>query len=323
MITRRELLRSISFGAVATAFPRALLSLARERRTLSGAPSKPIVVSTWNFGLDANREAWKILAANGRALDAVEAGARVPEADPKIQSVGLGGLPDRDGIVTLDACIMDEHGNAGSVAELEHIVHAVSVARKVMEKTPHVMLVGPGALDFALAEGFKKEELLTDDSRKEWEKWKADNHYRPKEWHDTIGILALDSAGNLSGACTTSGLAWKYHGRVGDSPIIGAGLFVDNDIGAACATGKGEAVMKIAGSHTVVELMRQGLSPAAACEEAVHRIAKKQSDYREFQVAFLALNKNGESGAFAIAKGFQYARTNADGSGLIDGKSLL
>ncbi len=316
MITRRDLLKGISLSAAGAALPRI-------SRATAPAVQKPVVVSTWNFGLEANKEAWKILAANGRALDAVEAGARVPEADPTNHSVGRGGYPDRDGKVTLDACVMDELGNCGSVAALEHIVHAVSVARKVMEKTPHVFLVGQGALDFAISQGFPKEELLTEDSRKAWEKWKADNHYIPKEYHDTIGILALDAAGNLSGACTTSGLAWKYHGRVGDSPIIGAGLFVDNDIGAATSTGKGESNIKIAGAHTVVEAMRHGATPTEACEEAVRRIAKKQPDYHDFQVAFLALNKNGESGAFAIAKGFQYALTNANGSQLIDGKSLI
>jgi N4-(beta-N-acetylglucosaminyl)-L-asparaginase len=315
MITRRDLLKGISIGVAGATMP---------RNSRASVPiQKPIVVSTWKFGLDANKEAWKILAGNGRALDAVEAGARVPEADPNNHSVGMGGYPDRDGHVTLDACVMDEHGNCGSVAALEHIIHAVSVARKVMEQTPHVFLVGQGALDFALSQGFPKEELLTEDSRKAWEKWKSENHYTPLQGHDTIGILALDTNGNLSGACTTSGTAWKYHGRVGDSPIIGAGLFVDNDIGAATSTGKGESNIKIAGAHTVVEAMRHGATPTEACEEAVRRIAKKQPDYHDFQVAFLALNKNGESGAFAIAKGFQYALTTAAGSTLVDGASLL
>ncbi len=315
MITRRDLLKGISIGAAGVTLPRI---------SRASAPiQKPIVVSTWKFGLDANKEAWKILAANGRALDAIEAGARVPEADPNNHSVGMGGYPDCDGHVTLDACVMDELGNCGSVVALEHIVHAVSVARKVMEKTPHVFLVGQGALDFAISEGFPKEELLTEDSRKAWEKWKGENHYTPLQGHDTIGILALDSDRNLSGACTTSGTAWKYHGRVGDSPIIGAGLFVDNDIGAATSTGKGESNIKIAGAHTVVEAMRHGATPQEACEEAVRRIAKKQPDYHDFQVAFLALNKNGESGAFALTKGFQYALTTTNGSELIDGKSLL
>jgi len=194
----------------------------------------------------------------------------------------------------------------------------------VMEHSPHVQLAGPGALQFALDQGFKKEDLLTPASKAAWEKWKSESHYQPKiSGHDTIGILAIDSAGNLSGACTTSGLAWKYHGRVGDSPIIGAGLFVDNEVGAACSTGKGEAVVKIVGSHTVVELMRQGKSPKEACEEAVRRIAKKQHDYKDFQVAFLALNKNGESGAFAIQKGFQYAQQTSAKAELIDGMSLI
>ncbi|HYM20405.1 MAG TPA: N(4)-(beta-N-acetylglucosaminyl)-L-asparaginase [Candidatus Kapabacteria bacterium] len=315
MISRRDLIKSIGIGAAAVAVP-------ETARSFASQTPKPVVVSTWKFGLDANAEAWKILSSNGRALDAVEMGARVPEADPNVQSVGLGGLPDRDGIVSLDACVMDENGNAGAVFALEHIVHAVSVARLVMEKTPHVQLTGAGALQFALSQGYLRENLLTDASRKEWEKWKADNKYIPLEWHDTIGILALDAAGNLSGACTTSGLAWKYHGRVGDSPIIGAGLFVDNDIGAACSTGLGEANIKICGSHTVVEMMRRGASPQDACREAVNRIAKKQKNYKDFQVAFLALNKRGETGAFAIQKGFQFAQTNAEGSKLIDGISL-
>ncbi|HCW07025.1 MAG TPA: glycosylasparaginase [Cytophagales bacterium] len=273
--------------------------------------TKPIVVSTWNFGVGANAEAWKILAKNGRALDAVEAGVQVPEGDPKETSVGLGGLPDRDGRVTLDACIMDENANIGSVACLEHIVHPISVARKVMEKTPHVMLVGDGALQFALANGFKKEKLLTPESEKAWKEWLKTAKYKPIaniENHDTIGMIAMDANQNLSGACTTSGMAYKLHGRVGDSPIIGAGLFVDNEIGAATSTGVGEEVIRICGSHLVVELMRQGNSPQEACELAVKRIVKNQpAKSKEIQVGFLAINKNGEVGAYALLKGFTYA----------------
>lgn len=284
--------------------------------------NKPIVLSTWNFGLQANEAAWKILSTGGRALDAVEAGARVPEGDPNETSVGLGGLPDRDGHVTLDACIMDEQGRCGSVAFLEHIVHPISVARLVMEKTPHVMLVGEGALQFALANGFKKEKLLTKDSEKAWNEWKKKSEYKPVinvENHDTIGIIALDGQGNLSGACTTSGLAYKMRGRVGDSPIIGAGLYVDNEIGAATATGVGEEVIKIVGCHLVVELMRQGNSPEQACRLAVERIAKKNpARAKEVQVGFLALNKNGEYGAYCLQKGFNYARHDNSGNVLID-----
>jgi N4-(beta-N-acetylglucosaminyl)-L-asparaginase len=288
--------------------------------------SKPVVVSTWNFGLDANVEAWKILNSGGRALDAVEAGARVPEGNPKETSVGLGGLPDRDGRVTLDSCIMDEFANCGAVACLEHIVHPVSVARKVMEKTPHVFLVGDGALEFALSQGFKKEKLLTKESEKAWKEWMKTSKYKPVaniENHDTIGIVALDNKQNLSGACTTSGMAYKMRGRVGDSPIIGAALFVDNEIGAATSTGVGEEVIRIVGSHLVVELMRQGNSPQQACEKAVERIVKNQPEKsKEIQVGFLALNKNGEYGAYALLKGFTYAvYSQESGNQLFEAKS--
>lgn len=273
--------------------------------------AKPIVVSTWNFGKDANVEAWKVLSAKGRALDAVEKGVQVPEGDPKETSVGLGGLPDRDGRVTLDACIMDEHANCGAVACLEHIVHPISVARLVMEKTPHVLLVGEGALQFALANGFKKENLLTAASEKAWKEWLKTAQYKPIaniENHDTIGMVAMDANQNLSGACTTSGMAYKMKGRVGDSPIIGAGLFVDNEIGAATSTGVGEEVIRICGSHLVVELMRQGNSPQQACELAVKRIVKNQlAKSKEIQVGFLAISKSGEYGAYALQKGFTYA----------------
>ena len=283
------------------------------------------MLSTWNFGLQANVEAWKILSKGGRAVDAVEAGAKVPEGDPKETSVGLGGLPDRDGRVTLDSCIMDEHGGCGSVAFLEHIVHPVSVARLVIEKTPHVMLVGEGALQFALANGFKKEKLLTKESEQAWKEWLKKAEYKPVaniENHDTIGIIAMDANGNLSGACTTSGMAYKMHGRVGDSPIIGAGLYVDNEIGAATSTGVGEEVIRIVGCHLVVELMRQGNSPEDACRLAVERIMKKNPEKaKEVQVGFLALNKKGEHGAYCLQKGFTYAIHDNTGNQLLNSKS--
>ena len=279
----------------------------------------PIVISTWDFGNEANSEAWTILGKGGRALDAVEKGVMVPEADPNNQSVGLGGRPDRDGRVTLDACIMDENYKCGSVACLEHVVHAISVARMVMEKTPHVMLVGDGALQFALENGFKKENLLTEKSEKEWKEWLKTSKYKPvnnienvlpggAKNHDTIGMVALDAKGNMSGACTTSGMAYKLHGRVGDSPIIGAGLYVDNEVGAATSTGVGEEVIRIVGSHLVVELMRQGMEPETACKKAVERIvARNPAAAKEVQVGFLALNKKGEYGAYALQEGFSYA----------------
>ncbi|NOT74265.1 MAG: N(4)-(beta-N-acetylglucosaminyl)-L-asparaginase [Cyclobacteriaceae bacterium] len=301
--SRRKFLQA---GAILSALP-----FARLFAKSSPAPTKPVVISTWDFGKPSNAEAWKVLSAKGRALDAVEKGVHVPEADPTITTVGLGGAPDRDGHVTLDACIMDEFSNCGSVAGLEHIVHPISVARKVMEKTPHVMLIGDGALQFALANGFKKENLLTPGSEKAWKEWLKTAQYKPVaniENHDTIGMLALDMNSNLSGACTTSGMAYKLRGRVGDSPIIGAGLFVDNEIGAATSTGVGEEVIRICGSHLVVELMRQGKSPQEACESAVQRIVKNQpTKSKQMQVGFLAINKNGEYGAYALQKGFTFA----------------
>jgi N4-(beta-N-acetylglucosaminyl)-L-asparaginase len=282
----------------------------------SGEPLRPVALSTWNHGQPANEAAWEILQAGGRALDAVEAGVRVPEGDPEVSTVGYGGFPDRFGKVTLDACIMDEEGRCGSVAFLQDIKHPISVARQVMEKTPHVMLVGQGALDFALANGFEREDLLTPQARAAWERWKSENGETTPliniENHDTIGMLTLDRAGDLSGACTTSGAAYKYHGRVGDSPIIGAGLYVDNEVGGATSTGWGEAVIRAVGCFLVVELMRQGHSPAAACEMAVDRVIEKNPDWRKIQVGFLALNKNGEHGSFCIAPGFNYALKTPD-----------
>ena len=316
----------------------------------------PIVISTWDTGLAANKGAWEILSKDGRALDAVEAGVRVTESSLNC-CVGLGANPDRDGYVTLDACIMDDQGNCGSVGFLERIKHPISVARRVMEKTPHVMLVGVGAQQFAVREGFPLEDpKLSDDARKSYEEWLKKSEYKPVinientrsgntdtqggngsgghgpfaparlengEWnHDTIGMVAMDAAGNLSGSCTTSGMGFKMRGRLGDSPIIGAGLFVDNEVGAVTATGQGEDVIRICGSHTVVELMRQGLSPEAACKTAVERIIRvKKGNVRDIQVAFIALNKKGETGAFAIHKGFSYAVKSNTEEKMYDAKS--
>jgi N4-(beta-N-acetylglucosaminyl)-L-asparaginase len=306
MLKRRQFLQTGSLIALAGCVEPKQSGL-HTKKNPNSKEGGPVLLSTWKQP-KAHQAGEPILAKGGTALDAVEAGARVPEADPNDTSVGYGGLPDRDGNVTLDACIMDEKGNAGAVTFLQHIMHPISVARAVMEKTPHVMLSGDGALDFALAQGFQKENLLTEKSKKAWQEWLKTAEYKPKaniERHDTIGIVALDKNGNLSGACTTSGMAYKLHGRVGDSPIIGAGMYVDNEVGAACATGVGELVMKTLGSFLVVELMRQGYSPQAACEEATARIVKKY-DYKEIQVGYLALNKKGEHGAYSLQTGFNY-----------------
>lgn len=288
---------------------------------------QPIVVSTWSHGLAANAEAWKVIGSNGTSFDAVEQGVRVTESDLTNRSVGIGGLPDSAGHVTLDACIMNEHSECGSVACLEGIDHPISVARAVLEKTPHVMLVGAGARAFALDQGFAKIKTPIKEAKDAWKEWKKEEkRERPQinhENHDTIGMLALDQFGNLSGACTTSGWAYKIPGRVGDSPIIGAGLFVDNEIGAACATGMGEAVIRIAGSHTVVELMRQGHSPQRACELAVDRIVQKHKDLTNLQVGFIALDRSGNYGAFSVYAGFNVAVNREEKGNLVDAGYLM
>lgn len=310
-----------------------LLPEKKDTRTASAkstSKDKPVfknglVISTWYHGLAANEGAWEVIKAGGKAIDAAEAGVRITEADETGRSVGIGGTPDREGKVTLDACIMDETGNAGSVSFLQGIMHPISVARKVMDDTPHVMLAGEGALKFAKTSGFTEENLLTPETRADYKKWLETSKYEPIiniENHDTIGLLSMDLNGDLSGACTTSGLGYKMHGRVGDSPVIGAGLFVDNEVGASTATGLGEAVLKTCGTFLVVELMRQGLSPQAACEEAVNRIAAKQ-DYENFQIGYIAVNKAGEVGAYAIQPGFNYALHKNGENKMVDVPSLV
>ncbi|MEK7723796.1 MAG: N(4)-(beta-N-acetylglucosaminyl)-L-asparaginase [Acidobacteriota bacterium] len=306
---------------------------------------KPVVVSTWDSGIRANAAAWKVLQTGGRALDAVEEAAKSAEIE-KSCCVGLQANPDRDGKVTLDASIMDENSNCGGVAFLEHIKHPISVARKLMETTPHVFMAGEGAEQFAVENGFERlPEKLSPDAEASWKKWLEKSEYKPvinienkspqnqtspnilengKPNHDTMGTIALDSAGNLSGACTTSGMAFKIRGRVGDSPIIGAGLFVDNEIGAATSSGVGEEVIRICGTHLIIELMRQGKSPENACQEAINRIVKRNPDKaKSFQVGFIAISKKGEVGAFAIQKEFTYSVTNGDTNQVFESKSYF
>ncbi|MGB5172932.1 MAG: N(4)-(beta-N-acetylglucosaminyl)-L-asparaginase [Eudoraea sp.] len=279
------------------------------------SPNIPIVIATWDVP-NASSAAWDILRNSGDSLEAVEKGVKVEEADVNNQSVGKGGRPDRDGNVTLDACIMDKDGNCGAVVFLQNILHPISVARKVMEETPHVMLAGKGAEQFAYEKGFEKTNLLTEKSKQEWLEWKKKSEYKPIiniENHDTIGMLALDENGDIAGACTTSGMAYKMGGRVGDSPIIGAGLFVDNEVGGATATGVGEEVVRTVGSFLIVELMRQGKSPQEACEEGVRRIIAKNKNKLDFQIGFIAINKKGETGAFCIQPGFSFRTFSREG----------
>ena len=303
----------------------------------TGNSSSPIILSTWEAGVTANDGGWPVLQKGGRALDAVEAAGRASEDEPSC-CVGLSAWPDRDGKVTLDSCIMDGNGDCGGVSFLERIKHPVSVARKVMEKTPFVLLSGDGAQRFAVANGFPLESgKLSPEAEKEWKEWLkkseykpwADPSFKPKSGavsqfspmqftnglptHDTMGTVAMDSTGRLAGMVTTSGLAFKMRGRVGDSPIIGAGLFVDNEVGAAASSGVGEEVIRICGTHTVIEQMRMGRTPDQACKEAVNRIVKRDPvKMREIQVGFLALSRTGEIGAFSISKGFTYAVRSAD-----------
>ena len=280
-----------------------------DKKMVATRHSNPIVIATWNVP-NATAKAWEILKNGGNSLDAVEKGCMVEEADVDNSSVGKGGLPDRDGRVTLDACIMDKNGNYGAVMCVQNITHVVSLARKVMEESPHVIMVGEGAENFAYSKGFKKENLLSKNAKKAWEEWKIKSEYKPIiniENHDTIGMLAIDANGDISGACTTSGLAYKMSGRVGDSAVIGSGLFIDNEIGGCTATGMGEEVLKTVAAFLVVELMRQGKTPQQACIGAIRRIVQKSGDrYEDFQVGLIALNKHGEIGAYCIHEGFNY-----------------
>ncbi|WP_201983334.1 N(4)-(beta-N-acetylglucosaminyl)-L-asparaginase [Hymenobacter rubidus] len=338
MSSRRKFLQSSAAGlAGLAASPLAAVAL-----PAAPVATKPIVISTWDAGVNANKGAWKILGPGGYALDAVEAGVMVTEAEQGC-CVGLGGHPDRDGIVTLDACIMDEKFNCGGVAALERIKHPISVARRVMERTPHVLIVGEGAQQFAVAQGFPLEpQKLSADATAAYKEWLKTSQYKPvvniensgrprptgpvgdRQNHDTIAMLALDAQGRLSGSCTTSGMRFKMHGRVGDSPLIGSGLFVDPAVGAAAATGQGEDVVRIAGAHTVVELMRQGRTPQQACKEAIERIAAiKGAKAKDIQVAFIALDKNGQTGAYALQTGFNFTVSTTDKPLLRDSEFLL
>ncbi len=337
-MNRKHFLKISSLGLSALSFSKI--------KALAPAPLTPIVISTWDSGMAVNAAAWGVLEKGGRALDAIEQGAM--SIENKIDCcVGLGGYPDRDGIVTLDACVMDEHSNCGAVAGLEDIKHPISVARKVMENTPHVLLVGNGAQQFALENGFTKEpKVLSKDAQNAYKNWLKKNDYKPeinienkktfggpfaptffddgKPNHDTMGLLAMDKKGNMSGGVTTSGMAFKVHGRVGDSPVIGAGLFVDNEVGCATSSGVGEEVIRICGTHLVVEFMRQGYTPENACRKAVERIVNRdRAKAKTLQVGFLAMNKKGEHGAYAIQKGFVYSLKTASENKILEAKYII
>ena len=324
--TRRSLLAGLGgLGMIPFVATRAA---ARSGAAADASATGAMVLSTWDFGAAANAVAFAELAKGGSLIDAVEAGAMVPEADPTNHSVGYSGYPDRDGHVTLDAVIMDDVGGVGAVAALENTVHAISVARRVMERTPHTFLVGEGATRFARDQGFPQQSLLTPESEKAWRDWLKTAKYQPEANsenritrtpggaldHDTIGLLARTADGRMAGACTTSGMAFKMRGRVGDSPQVGSGLYVEAGVGGATSTGLGEEVTRVAGSARVVASMRGGSSPQQGCEEVVRHIAKLRGDaIRGVQVGFLALDTKGNVGAFCLLPGFTYAVTDVRG----------
>ena len=328
---RRDFFRFSALG-----LPIALSSQSNGEAPTAAIFKLPVVISTWDSGLHANAAAWPILSKGGTALDAVESAGRQVEDEPSC-CVGLAAYPDRDGKVTLDSCIMDGRGNCGAVSFVDRIKHPVSVARKVMETTPHVLLSGDGARQFAVENGFPLESgELSPDAEKEWKKWLEKSKYKPvvnienmkpraisqsspyffddgRPNHDTMGTIAADGKGKLAGMVTTSGMAFKIHGRVGDSPIIGAGLFVDDAIGAATSSGVGEEVIRICGTHTVIEQMRMGKNPEQACLAAVRRIVDRDPlKAKELQVGFVAVSKTGEVGAYSVLKGFTYSVTNSE-----------
>jgi len=272
----------------------------------------PVVIATWAFGATACRAAWDVLSAGGRALDSVERGAIAVEDDPAVDSVGYGGLPNAEGVVELDAAIMDgvTHG-AGAVVALTGVPHPTSVARRVMEVTPHVMLAGQNARRFALEQGFPEQDMLTREARAKWEQWKAGGCATPPGVsHDTVGICALDRHGDLAAACTTSGLRWKAPGRVGDTAIVGSGLYVDNEVGAAACTGNGDEIMKCCLSYRIVDLIARGMSAQEACEEAIGYLIRKRPGFESREAACIALSRDGSTGAAAGRGTYHPSRAN-------------
>ena len=318
-MSRRTFLDSAALGILGST-----VGIGRAAEAAKG--ETPLIVSTWPFGKPANDAALAVLARGGSILDAVEQGIWVVESDPENHSVGLAGKPNAAGVVQLDACIMFGPGHrAGSVGAIEGIRHPISAARRVMEKTSHVMLVGEGARMFALQQGLESVQV---DSQQLYEKWQREQLHQSsvgasgakKDNHDTIALLILGTDGTVAGGCSTSGLAGKLPGRVGDSPILGSGLYVDNEVGAAGATGVGENVMRYCGSFTVVEYMRQGLHPQEACEQTIQRIARQDPKGLDLSINFVALDKHGRFGAAGTDNGFKFSAATPKGSEVLQPK---
>ena len=326
--SRRDFLRDATLAA-------ALLPVVARAQPKKAAATLPVVIATWDYGKDLCAAAQKVFAKGGDILDALEKGVNVVEDDPNVKTVGYNGWPNEDGVVQLDASIMDGRTHkAGAVGALERIKNPISVARKVMEKTEHVMLVGAGALAFAKKMRFKEQELLSAAVRAEWEQKKKDdptNFWKTEDRHDTVCAIGMDAKGNIATAVSTSGLSNKLSGRLGDSPIIGAGNYCDNEIGGACATGIGELAIRNAASFAIVERMRAGLDPTRACQEILDRVIAKAPYVKtdpKAQLAFIAMNKAGEVGAAVLRtqkKVFRYAlmRGTKTPPALVDVKPLI
>jgi N4-(beta-N-acetylglucosaminyl)-L-asparaginase len=303
MVTRREML-GIMAGSVSA------MAIAPNSFGCDSV-AESVIIATWPFGVDACRESYRVLGLEGKEpIDAVEAGIQVTEADVTNRSVGIGGLPNADGVVQLDACIMNDRQKSGSVAGLKGFAHPISIARRVMETTKHVMLVGEDAAQFAAKHGFEKADMPVPEAKKAWQEWKEKQSAEAldiEKNHDTIALLVCRADGKLAGGCSTSGLAFKLPGRVGDSPIIGSGLYVDGRVGAAGATGIGENIMRYCGSFLAVEFMRAGASPEEACRKVIERIADgEQKPPSELHINFIAVDKNGVWGAAGTDGDFQY-----------------
>ena len=319
-LDRRGFIKSIAGGAVlATA----------DFAVTEAAETGPVFLSTWVHGKPANDRAVEVLQAGRSLLDAVEKGINVPENDPNVTSVGYGGLPNEEGVVELDAAIMDgARHRAGSVCSLHSIKNPISVARQVLEKTRHTTLAGAGAFRFALKMGFQPEQLLTPESLKKWLEWKSDpkgkRYWLSPEDHDTIGMVATDGKGHVVSGCSTSGLAWKIPGRVGDSPLVGCGVYADDNVGAASATGDGDLMTNYCTSVSIVHYMARGASPQDACIELLQHMVKTDLRNRTGEVCVIALNNRGEVGAASMKSTYRlkYALWRDGKSELLDAVAL-
>jgi N4-(beta-N-acetylglucosaminyl)-L-asparaginase len=292
----------------------ATATLAATNASVARAQGGAVFLSTWEWGIEANARAAQIFDAGGSLLDAVEKGINVVEDDPKVDTVGYGGLPNAQGEVELDAGIMDgTRHRAGAVCNLHKIKNPISVARLVMERTRHTTIAGEGALQFAIAMGFEPMQLLTPHSLEAWLKWKdTPNHetfWIDRNHHDTIGMLGVDGKGRVVAGCSTSGLAWKIPGRVADSPLVGCGYYADDAAGAASATGDGDVMSNYCTSMYIVQRMAQGAHPQEACEDVLRFMARSAPNLREDMYCVIALSPSGESGAASMnaKQSLQYA----------------